>query len=336
MEPTNRRCYDGRMQRASPANRTWMAVTVMMLGLFTRPLAPQSATAQSSPTPSPALPQWQIAAGGTMKFSLVSIRKDTSGTFKQPSFALSADDGMPPTDGNFHADFPLIVYIQFAYKQWFTDAQMRALLAPLPKWVLSDSYEIQARAPRRPTKDQVRLMLQSLLADRFGLQVHFETRTVPVYLLTQIKPGKMGPRLHPHTPACGTAQSAKSPSAKDVFPPLCLDKALMTIPQENHVKLTGSRNMPLSVLAMYLPTMGDLDRPVIDRTGLKESVDFSMEFTPEAYLPMNSGVDADPDTPITSFQQALQNQLGMMLAPAKAPMDVLVIDHVERPIDNLQ
>jgi bla regulator protein BlaR1 len=303
--------------------------------LLAMPLIAESqSTSAQPPTTTPKMPQWQIAAGGTMKFSLVSIHRDTSGTFKQPSFALSADDGMPPTDGNFHADFPLIVYIQFAYKQWFTDGQMRALLAPLPKWVLTDSYEIQARSPRTPTKDQVRLMLQSLLAERFGLQTHFETRTIPVYLLTQIKPGKMGPRLHPHTPACGTAQRAKSAAAKDVFPPLCLDKALMTIPQDNHVKLTGSRNMPLSILAMYLPTMGELDRPVIDQTAIQQSVDFSMEFTPEAYLPLDPSADAD--TPVTSFQQALQNQLGLMLAPSKAPVGVLVIDHVERPIDNLQ
>jgi uncharacterized protein (TIGR03435 family) len=151
----------------------------------------------------------------------------------------------------------------------------------------------------------------------------------------QIKPEKMGPQLHPHTPACSSPQTAvKSASAKDVFPPLCLDKALMTIPQDNHVKLTGSRNMPMSVLAMYLPTMGDLDRPVIDQTGIKEPIDFSLEFTPEAFLPLDPG--ADTDTPVTSFQQALQNQLGLMLAPVKAAVDVLVIDHVERPIDNLQ
>jgi len=320
-----------------------LAVTILLAMMLAVPLL---ADAQADTPATPALPQWEIAAGSTMKFSLVSIRKDTSGTFKQPSFALSVDDGMPPTDGNFHADFPLIVYIQFAYKQWFTDAQMRALLAPLPKWVLTDSYEIQARAPRRPTKDQVRLMLQSLLTERFGLQAHFETRTVPVYLLSQIKAGKMGPRLHMHTATCGIAQSGKDPAAKgatakssgakDIFPPLCLDKSLMTIPQENHVKLTGSRNMPLPVLAMYLPTIGDLDRPVIDKTGLKESVDFSLEFTPEAYLPTNTEVETDPDMQVTSFQEALQKQLGLMLVTTEAPVDILVVDHVERPIDNLQ
>jgi uncharacterized protein (TIGR03435 family) len=334
------------MKRRSVTGRVGLAVGILLTMLLGAPLlaqaqagTAQTKAAQAATTPPPAVPQWEIAAGGTMQFNLVSIRKDTSGNFKQPSFALSVDDGMPPTDGYFHADFPLIVYIQFAYKQWFTQEQMRALLAPLPKWVLSDSYEIQAQAARRPTKDQVRLMLQSLLADRFGLQAHFETRTVPVYLLTQIKPGKMGPRLHPHTPACGTGQTgkgaaAKSSGAKEIFPPLCLDQGLMTIPQANHVKLTGSRNMPLPVLAMYLPTIGDLDRPVIDGTGLKASIDFSLEFTPEAYLPADSGVDADPNTSIISFQEALQKQLGLMLVTTNAPVDVLVIDHIERPPEN--
>ena len=312
---------------ASATGRAWLAVTILSANLLAIPLLAQSQTETT-------LPQWQIAAGGKMRFDAASIRQDTSGRFKKPSFALSADDGLPPTDGNFHADFPLIVYIQFAYKQWFTQEQMRALLAPLPKWVMSDPYEIHAQAPGKPSKDQMRLMLQSLLADRFGLRLHFETRQQPVFVLMQVKPGKMGPRLHPHTSTCDSALSAKGSTPKDVFPPLCLDQALMTIPKPNHVKLAGSRNMSLSVLAMYLPSIGDLDRPVIDRTGLRESVDFSLEFTPDAYLPMNTGVDADSGTPITSFQEALKNQLGLILAPAKAAVDVLVVDHVERPSEN--
>jgi uncharacterized protein (TIGR03435 family) len=105
----------------------------------------------------------------------------------------------------------------------------------------------------------------------------------------------------------------------------------MTIPKPNHVKLTGSRNMSLPVLAMYLPSIGDLDRPVIDRTGIAGSVDFSLEFTPEAYLPESMGGNSDPDTPVRSFQEALGNQLGLMLSPAKEPLDVLVVDHVARP-----
>jgi uncharacterized protein (TIGR03435 family) len=325
--------------------RAWLAVGILPAMLLAMSvLAPaQTVTSQGPPPP---LREWEIAAGGTMRFEEASIRKDTSGNFKKPSFALSADDGLPPADGNFHADFPLIIYIQFAYKEWFTGEQVHALLATLPKWALSDTYEIQARAKGKPSKDQMRLMLRSLLADRFGLQVHFETRRLPVFLLTMVKPGKMGPRLHPHTPSCdgtepaddpaGKTPAAKGPAVKEVFPPLCLDRSLMTVPKPNHVKLTGSRNMTLPVLATYLPSIGDLDRPVIDRTGLQGSVDFSLEFTPEADLPENTGVVPDPNMTITTFHEALDKQLGLILAPAKAPLDVLVVDHVERPAENWQ
>jgi uncharacterized protein (TIGR03435 family) len=92
--------------------------------------------------------------------------------------------------------------------------------------------------------------------------------------------------------------------------------------------------MTLGVLATYLPSIGDLDRPVLDRTGIQGSVDFSLEFTPDAYLPDNSGVAADPDARIISFHEALEKQLGLLLAPAKAPLDVLIVDHVERPAEN--
>jgi bla regulator protein BlaR1 len=298
----------------------------------------QTQTSQGSQALPSARPQWEIAAGGTMRFEAASIHKDGSGIFQKPSFALSLDDGLPP----------LLVYIQFAYKQWFTQQQVEALLTSAPRWVQTDVYEIQARAAGKPSKDQMRLMLQSLLSDRFGLRIHFETRRMPFFILMLVKPGKMGPRLHPHSPTCNIAglsgnpagktsaakgSEAKAAAAKDIFPPLCLDQSLMTIPKPNHVKLTGSRNMPMPVLATYLTSIGNLDRPVIDRTGIGESVDFSLEFTPEAYLPENSGASADSDMPVTSFQEALQNQLGLMLVPAKGPQDVLVVDHVERPQD---
>jgi uncharacterized protein (TIGR03435 family) len=73
---------------------------------------------------------------------------------------------------------------------------------------------------------------------------------------------------------------------------------------------------------------------VIDRTGIVVGVDFSLEFTPEAYLPESTGGNSDQDTPIRSFQEALGNQLGLMLSPAKEPLDVLVVDHVERPAED--
>ena len=340
------------MQNASATGRVLIAATILSLGLRTRPLvsqsiaaqAPPTATAQTPPTEQAAMPQWQIAAGGRMKFATVSVRKDVSGKFKTPSFALSADDGWSPADGNFHADFPLIVYIQFAYKLWLTPEETRPLFASLPKWVLSDTYEVQARAAGKPSKDQMRLMMQTLLAERFGLKVHFERRQLSVYNLTLIKPGTMGPRLRPHAPSCeggqpakdspAATQPAKGASTEDIFPPPCLDQALMTIPKPNHVKLTGTRNTTMALIATYLSSIGELDRPVVDKTGLQGRVDFSLEFTPDSALPVPTGVETETDSRVTTFKEALQVQLGLKLVSAKAALDVLVVDHVERPLEN--
>src|SRR4051794_29508392 len=89
------------------------------------------------------------------------------------------------------ATFDLGVYIGFAYK--LPHFQTAGALANAPGWLRTTSYDIEAKAQGNPTKDQMRLMMQSLLADRFKLVVHFETRDLPVSALTQVKTGKLGP-----------------------------------------------------------------------------------------------------------------------------------------------
>lgn len=303
---------------------TCRTVAAVLLIAWAAPLLAQSPAGQGA-----AVPAWQVAAGGTMKFKAATVRLDKSGQFKKPSFPLSADDGMQPANGLFEADFPLIVYIQFAYKLWFTPEETRPLYASLPKWVLTDVYEIHAQAYGKPSKDQMRLMVQSLLAERFGLKVHFEDQELRVFALMLTKPGKMGPKLSMHVPSCGAAAPAK-----DVFPPSCLDQALMTIPRPNHVRLTGTRNTTMELIATYLSSIGELDRPVIDRTGLQGRYDFSLEFTPDSSLPAPGDADAEPGSPVTNFRAALQEQLGMKLEPAKAMRSVLVVDQVVRPAEN--
>ncbi|HEY4378748.1 MAG TPA: TIGR03435 family protein [Acidobacteriaceae bacterium] len=310
----------------------WRAGALLLVSLAPLSLEAQSTETLAAPVQSASLPKWQIDAGGKMEFASSSIRKDVSGKLKTPNFPLSADDGLPPHDGTFSADFPLMVYIQFAYKLWLTPEETRILYANLPKWVVSDPYEIHAQAAVKPTKDQMRLMMQSLLAERFGLKVHFENRQLPVFVLTMIKPGKLGPRLRPHTNICDAFVAAKN--GPGVFPPPCLDQALMTIPRPNRVKLTGTRNTTVAMIATYLPSIGELDRPVVDATGLPGRYDFSLEFTPESSLPEPSGPDAESDSQATTLYDALARQLGLQLRPAKAPRDVLVVDHVEWPTEN--
>src|SRR5579863_3056133 len=130
----------------------------------------------------PPLPQadWEKAAGGKMEFEVASIHLGEPDHFQPPLFAISPDDSYVPTGGRFFADFPLPVYIGFAYKILMTEERQSALLEHMPKWVGTQSFVIEARAPGNPTKDQMRLMVRSLLEDRFKLAMHFETQTVPV------------------------------------------------------------------------------------------------------------------------------------------------------------
>ena len=101
----------------------------------------------------------------------------------------------------------LIAYIYFAYN--ITGNQVQFLMPQLPKWVINDHFDIQARADGNPSKDQMRLMMQSLLADRFKLAVHYETRRLPVFALVLARPGRTGPHLQPHPEdsTCSTALS---------------------------------------------------------------------------------------------------------------------------------
>jgi uncharacterized protein (TIGR03435 family) len=128
-------------------------------------------------------PDWQIAAGGKMAFEIASVKPD-SGPFRPPNVPLDNGNALPPArTTRFSADHGLITYIEFAYKIHFAEQQLQTMRAHLPRWIFakpyddsSDRYAIEARASTIPTKDQIRLMMQSLLADRFQLKVHFENQ----------------------------------------------------------------------------------------------------------------------------------------------------------------
>ncbi|MFZ0516030.1 MAG: TIGR03435 family protein [Acidobacteriaceae bacterium] len=304
------------------------------------PLTFALAPAAQSHSQSPPAPEWQTAAGGKMEFEVATIRPNKPGTFIPPSFGLDAEDSYdsPDPHGRFSADFPLSVYIEFAYKLWLTRDQENAMLANLPKWVATDSFVIQGMAPGDPTKDQMRLMMQSLLADRFKLAVHFETQPTSVLALVLAKPGKTGPKLRPHAegPPCGVHAplQAQSSSAKvrDVFPPDC--GGYVAIPGPDHTVLFGSRNTTMKLIAASLPNVGRLGRPAVDQSGLTGNYDFTLEFTPEstALSPPAAGTEQTSQGP--TFLEALKEQLGLKLKPTKAPLNVLVVDHVERPSPN--
>ncbi len=201
---------------------------------------------------------WQTKAGGKMAFEVASVKLDTGG-FRPPNFPLDNSDAYRPVGSRFSADFPLQTYISFAYKLSLSPSQRDAMLAHLPRWVATDRYAIDARAAGTPTKDQMRLMMQSLLADRFKLAVHFETQTGSAYAMVLAKAGKTGPQLRPHSEGepCG-AMSADVPPPRDgeVFPPIC-DVYMMTMHPGKLAK-AGSRNTTTALLASALPGSGTL------------------------------------------------------------------------------
>jgi uncharacterized protein (TIGR03435 family) len=274
-----------------------------------------------------AAPEWQVKAGGKMEFEVASVRQD-KGPFQPPSFALSADDWFREPNGRFHADFPLTVYIQFAYKLWPTQEEQRVMLTGLPSWVKDDRYAIEATAPLHATKDQYRLMMQALLAERFQLKLHVENKEMAVLAMTLIKPGKPGPKLIPHEqrPSCD------APATADLFPEFCYG-FMATRPTDGMVKF-GSRGSPMDLIGRFLGSTGgmtgELARPVVDQTGLSGRWDFTLEAaSPFGDKPAEGAPSNGP-----MVLEAMQEQLGLRLKPAKAVIPVIVIDHVERPSEN--
>lgn len=266
-------------------------------------------------------PDWQAAAGGNFAFDVASVKKQPPGSFRPPLFPLDAGDSFTATGGRFYADFPVTTYITFAYKLMLTPEQRQSILAGLPKWVSSDVFEIEAKAPMsNPTKDQLRLMMQSLLADRFHLEIHFETREMPVYALVVATPGKLGPKLRPHE----EGRSCDTP-APDLFPGRCRNLALMLRP--DNTRIGGARDVPMDYLAQGIPTLTPLGRPVVDQTGLSGKFDFTIEW-------LQTGPAPAPDSDAPSFAEALREQLGLKLESTKAPVRTPVIDRVESPSEN--
>jgi uncharacterized protein (TIGR03435 family) len=169
-----------------------------------------------------------------------------------------------------------------------------------PGWIDSAGFDIQARAaasPSEPTREQVRGMMQALLADRFHLVVHREIRQLPIYTLAV---GKGGPRL----------QAADI----DLGPPKSMIGQMVV------------RRMSMTTLGDILAF--DLKRPVKDETGLEGEFAFKLEWTP-GLGESDSGPSSRP-----SLFTAVKEQLGLKLESAKGPIDVLVIDSVEKPTEN--
>ena len=312
-----------------------LAATLIAISL--RAQAPKG----QAPAAQPPTPQWQIDAGGKMEFDVASVKRDTrpeSPATRTANMPLGPQDAFTPTGGLFSInERTLEAYVIFAYK--LGAEQDQAFVKQAPKWALDNRYDIQARGPGNPTKDQYRLMVQALLADRFKLALHMETRQLPVYALVLNKAGKLGPQLKPH-PDDVSCPATPSPHPAGPAPaPFCGALLMWPVNGQWHARMM---NLTMEQIAHHLNTpvgtgWGGLDhRPIVDQTGLSGKFDFDIEFTPETNRnsPSRPAADAQPEVFGPTFLDALKDQLGLKLVKQTAPVQVFVIDHVERPTEN--
>ena len=322
------------------------ALTIAGAVVLMAPVLVGIAKAPAIPAQSPSgVPQWQAAAGGHMAFEVASVKLKKPGSRWLGRLSFHLDPGDSFTDprtgesphGRFSAAFPVTFFISFAYKLMLSADQRQAMIAHLPQWVDTDDFEIDAKAAGNPTKDQMRLMMQSLLAERFHLAVHYETQEMPVYALTLIKPGKWGPKLIRHADGPPCDASAPEPAGADdpdaeVFPPIC--DVQEGIRKRNGRRVIGSRNSTMALLTWALSFPFGPARPVVDRTGITDRIDYRLEWTPESNGPGPNGAEVQPDPHPVTWIDAVREQLGLKLESTKAPVQTLVIDHIERPSEN--
>lgn len=207
---------------------------------------------------------------------------------------------MPGNQRYLATNVPLRLIMTVAYS--VTDRQ----ISGGPSWVGTDPFDIDARSAKPESSDDLHTMLAHLIEERFQLKIRHEQRELPIYELVL---DKGGPKLTGHDPA-------------DLdHPPMGGTPAGMegTNVTMNYFAFTLSRN---------------LDRNVIDKTGLTGRYDLKLEFARE--LPPGvvrpPGADALAEGP-TIFT-AVREQLGLKLVPAKGPVDFLVIEHAEKPSEN--
>jgi uncharacterized protein (TIGR03435 family) len=231
----------------------------------------------------------------------------------------------------------LATYVMFAYDLILSRDQIDAMAARLPKRVSTDSFEIDALAEGDPSRDQVRRMARSLLAGRFK-QIHTVTGDVPELAFILENPGVTGAKLRPHAQGapCDANWSSKGAETEAVgmFPPACDQFAAIDRPYG--AARVASRDTAIGEIGTVVSSLGRLGRPVVDQTGLSGRFDFTLEFTPQSkgvLLRLRAMLN-----PISlsdrRFREALREQLGLKLKTTKAPLDMLVVDHVERPSEN--
>ena len=247
-------------------------------------------------------------------FEVASIKRMEANDSREP--------GVQPTQpgGQFRAvGLTLRQFLRVAYGN--PAALRKNQVLGGPSWVDTDRFEIVAKVPDAASlpdpSHQVPMMLRGLLEERFRLSVHMETRQVPAFEMVLVKPElQLSPRFQRTTVACVPMMEARSASDTER---LCGFRRLGP-------GLLSGTGITMALLVGVLSQLPDVDRLVLDRTGLTGGFDVNLEYQP---LSDGSGSGDHP-----SLFTALREQLGLKLESTRGPIEVLVIDHVEPPTPN--
>jgi len=234
-----------------------------------------------------------------------------------------------------------------------------------PSWLNSERFDIVAKVPPGATKEQFRVMLQNLLAERFKLVMHREKKELPMFELVV---GKGGPKLKESEDQADSEPAAGAPPpmpggpmqdkmGKDGFPEMPAGRT-MTMMMPGRARMTAYKQT-MEALATRLSMSAG--RPVMDGTGLKKKYDFTLTYAPESTgmgpmgmaspsggggmamvgtaggpvggpMPDHTAADAEP---LPTLATALQEQLGLKLESKKGPVDIVVVDKIEKvPTEN--
>jgi uncharacterized protein (TIGR03435 family) len=259
------------------------------------------------------------------KYEVVSVKPRKSGDSGGGTGTRSTRDGY------IAENEPLFILLDYAY-----DLSNPEHLSGGPSWVYSDSerYDVEAKMDESVADELQKLsrdertairrqMLQELLATRFNLKVHRETRDLPVYFLEIAKSGLKLKEAKADDP-----NAIKGPDGRPLTDVVDWGSG------DSGTIIMTAHAVPISSLAGYLEKYAG--HIVLDKTQLAGHYDFSMQFVPELIAPQGGGGSAssgaDPGAP--SMFTAIEKDLGLKLEPGRAPIDVVVIDHVERPSEN--
>jgi uncharacterized protein (TIGR03435 family) len=221
-----------------------------------------------------------------------------------------------------------------------------------PSWLTSDRFDLTAKAPGGSTPQQMNVMLQSLLSDRFKLKIHKETRQSDVYRLVKARAdGKLGENVKPAAVDCAAGRGrpggpAPGPTLGAPVPP--------GLPGARGAGPSGPGGGPGGCYMMVGPggleiagqsmsafansLANQLGRPVRDETGLTGNYDFVVTFMPEGGrggLPPPGAPELPPIDPnAPALTTAVIEQLGLKLEPAKGPVEMIVIDSIDQPTED--